>query len=360
MGRRLAPVMAGTAAAIAVAVACEKSPTRPGLSVGNSIRQLEILGPSTVAPGGTARFRAVALGDGSTRDVTSNAAWVSSDRRLVTIVAGGVATGVARGEAMITASVEGSQGIKPVIVLPDGTYRLIGVVRESDTMSPILGARVEARAGGQTVIATQTDSTGKFTLYGVPSGAELRVTRDGYLTHAETVTLTDHGSINLTLALSAARPDLSGLYTLTVGPATCSNPTSVLDAALRRRTYQATVTQNGAQLRVTLSGAEFRQIRGVAANAFNGTFEPSSASFRLTPPDYYYLYANNSARPDVVEEFADTVGLLIAGTATTTLSSTGMTGTLNGLIESYRGLIATTAPTARCVSSSIPFALTRR
>ena len=351
------------AAAISIAatgLACDRYPTRPGHPVvGSAPPRIEISGPATVAPDGTVPFTATAFDNGAGHDVTATAIWSTSDRGVVTVSDTGVATGVAPGDAMISAALDTRVALKPVIVLPAGTFRVLGSVREAGVGLPVAGARVEAREGETIVLQTTSGADGRFRLYGVPAHADLRITRDGYVAATQTLNLADHSSVSIDLALSAPRPDVSGTYTLTVGSDRCSNTAVLLAPELRRRSYRADVTQNGAQLTVRLSGAPFRPIRGEPANQFSGTLDSSGARFQLAAPGYYYGYSNFSPEPDVVEEFPDGIALLISGSAVTSLSAQGLTGTLDGALESYRGPIATTAPTGRCRSTTHPFALTR-
>jgi hypothetical protein len=360
MRRRLARAAAATAVVLTVAgVACEKSPTRPGFgSFGNPPLRLEIVGPSRVAPQESVQFRVTSFSGGIERDATSEATWTTSDPTLITISRSGLATGHDRGDATITGTVQGLQVAKPVMVIPAGTYRVLGIVHEAGTTLRVGNARVEARDNTVTVAETVTDSTGQFRLYGAPPNAELHVSRDGYRTHVERLTLDAHGSVNIGLALAVPRPDVSGTYTFTVGSDTCSNSTRQLPPELRRRTFGAVVTQKDAELKVTLTGADFKVIRGALANDFFGTLASSGATFTLTPPGYYYAYTPEGA-PDVVEELSEGISLLVTGLATTTVSSRGMSGTLSGTLEAYQGSLTFTAATARCTSTTHPFVLSR-
>lgn len=65
----------------------------------------------TVSPGKTAQLTAQgAYADGSTLDITTQAAWSSSDSSKVTVSASGLITGVAGGDAVVTAALGGFSG----------------------------------------------------------------------------------------------------------------------------------------------------------------------------------------------------------------------------------------------------------
>jgi hypothetical protein len=135
---------------------CDKSPTgpfRPPQSVPSGPAALTtflITGPAAVAPEGTEQFRAMArYSDGTTRDVTTEASWQSSEATVLSISPAGLATGKMRGEATLTALFESRAAVKGgVMVLPPGTYRVSGVIRDSG--HPVSGVRVEVVAGSGT------------------------------------------------------------------------------------------------------------------------------------------------------------------------------------------------------------------
>jgi hypothetical protein len=68
---------------------------------------LQSVAVSGTAParGASAQFSAIATyADGSTKDVTANTTWSSSDQTIATVSSTGVVTGVADGSATITAT----------------------------------------------------------------------------------------------------------------------------------------------------------------------------------------------------------------------------------------------------------------
>jgi hypothetical protein len=77
-------------------------------------------GNSTFSVGGTQQFTATAsYSDGSSKDVTNDVTWASSDNGVATIDSAGLATGIAVGDATITASLQQvSSNAVPVSVVP--------------------------------------------------------------------------------------------------------------------------------------------------------------------------------------------------------------------------------------------------
>ena len=71
---------------------------------------------AAVAIGSTAQLKAIAtFNDGSTRDVTTDFAWSSSDTRTITAASSGLLSGLASGKATITGSYQGHQASVPAI-----------------------------------------------------------------------------------------------------------------------------------------------------------------------------------------------------------------------------------------------------
>ncbi len=71
-----------------------------------------------IAAGNTQQFTATgSYSDGSTKDITSTAIWISSNPAVATVVPGGLATGVSSGTATITATVGTVQGSASLTVI---------------------------------------------------------------------------------------------------------------------------------------------------------------------------------------------------------------------------------------------------
>ena len=67
---------------------------------------------ATVAIGSTTQLKAIAtFSDGSTKDVTTDFAWTSSDTRTITATSSGLLSGLATGKATITGSYQGQPSL---------------------------------------------------------------------------------------------------------------------------------------------------------------------------------------------------------------------------------------------------------
>lgn len=320
MTRRHLQVRALTAAAGAAALiaACGDDGNKGGPSPG--VLRAEIVGPATLAPGQTANYSVVEhMADGGTRALPI-AAWASSNPSLVQISESGVASAQPRtGETVLTVKTTVTAS-KEVIVLPAGTFRLVGRVGDAAVANvPIPGARVEVPDGP----SATTDTTGLFRLYGVPADAEIRLSRDGYETKVERVQLSSHTSRNFTMSLDTTLRNLAGAYTLTVeGVSGCPGAPRPLAPELRRRSYDAVVTQTGSRLDVTVAGS------ALAGDRFSGNLTLAGANF-LIDWGYYDIHSQ------LTERLEDGAYLSIWGTATTTGSSAGLAGPFSGAFEHF-------------------------
>ncbi len=110
-------------------------------------------GSGTLAKGSSVQFKAQAvLSDGSTLDVSNQAAWVSSDQTKVTIDTQGLATGVAVGTSTITASVNGVTSAGTILTV---TNAIIGQIQ----ITPPILTLAKGTKGKLTAIATYSDGT---------------------------------------------------------------------------------------------------------------------------------------------------------------------------------------------------------
>jgi hypothetical protein len=333
---RLAPIAITLTAAAILIVSCNRTPTTPSVisqatqppppPAGPVDVRLEIIGPRSVAPGATAQFNAIMhRSDNTTQDVTNTATWRSSRTNVLTIAANGVAAAVAAGDAFIQASVNTRGSSREIIVTPDGTFRLIGSVVESESSTtPIVGAQVEVV--GVPAVSATSDSQGRYRLYGISANPQIRITKNGYVPRVENLTVTDHQTQNFALSWAGPRPDVSGTYMLTITLADrcrASYPEETFS-----RTYTAVAVQSGPALTVTLAGATFAVDRNGKGNRFGGRVEPSQVVFQLSFYDYYY-----GGYADLVEEISSTLYYIVSGTATIANATPNrLSGSLNGSI----------------------------
>ena len=240
-----------------------------------------------------------------------------------------MATGHELGETSVTVSFKGRTATKSdVVVAPAGTYRLSGNVRDAGV--PVADAEVIVISGPAQGLSTR--SAGNYKLYGVVGDSEIRVAKGGYDAAVKRVNVSTHQVLDFDLRLTNPRDMVAGAYTLTITAAPeCA---SKLPADFTSRTYMAVITQDGPHLTVKLEGATFSKKGGQTFDHFLGTVEPSRVTFQMYEGfDYYgFLYD----LPDLFEEVSQAL-LAIGGSALTTASSGGRSGTLNGSFAIYDG-----------------------
>jgi hypothetical protein len=342
------------------------SPTTPGgfHPLHEKANSLTISGPARVAPGTTAQYTATGrMADGTTQDISSKALWRTSSFSVLTVSTTGLVTTRANGETIITASSGEATASLSVMVLPNGTYRLAGTVRDAD--QPVASATVRVTAGQGTGASATTNSLGQYVLYGVAGEVELTVTRSSYTTVTHQVAVDHDDVFDITDFTVVGLPKIAGTYALTIAAGTDCEPypASMLrpPASELQRTYAATVTQNGTNVTVTLSGADFAVQNGVGNQFFGsiGTNGYLNFSLRNTGGDYYYT-VNTVGRPDVVERVSSGHLLAIWGYVYTPATTGGISADLYGGFIEYDPASggAPTKPVTSCYSYQNRFQLT--
>jgi Carboxypeptidase regulatory-like domain len=354
-------LIAATALLAAAVIACDRSPTGPSLPgtggttsppVGTS--RVEIVGPSSIAPGEQTQFTAIAhRTDGSSEDVTPNTSWISFRPNVLTVT-GGRATGMTVGDAVLQARYNSLTASREIIVIPTGTFRVAGVITEADSPSaPVPQVRIDV-VGNPSVPPATTFGDGRYRLYGVSGPVQIRAEKAGYQPVTQNVVVNDHETVNLVLTLAAPRLHVSGSYTLTITAADACREQLPEETWTRR--YSATVHQQGPLLRVVLSGASF-VLSGQSGNSFGGRVEPSRVLFTLVGGEYYRYYGIYG---DLVEQLDESTYFAIAGFATVMGTSDVLDGQLNGdLLILDRDPRRFPAPTKQCRSSQHRFRLSR-
>ena len=363
--RRQLPLIGGALAIVLMGlmVACgsepvTRNPTGPSAP---GIAGLQISGPATIPPGQSVQFTAATrLSDGTVKTSTGaqNLRWRSTNTSVLQVSTSGlVTTGQNTGEATVSVEVVGTpslRGAREVVVIPDGTYRLVGLVADAEFPSQgIPGARVEVSG---TPFFVLTDGGGGYRLLGVPPAAEIRVTASGYTPVVQSLQLTGNTTRNFQLTLSGPRLNLNGPFTLAIDVGPCSG----LSIDLQHRRYDALVTTTGSFMDVVLTETSRFRLSFGLGNRFRGRVDPSGAvTFTLdafTGGFYYYYYY-----PSVVERLSNNTYLVISGTATATPSNGGLSGPLNGgSVVNYDSRFPSTAAVIGSCSSAIQLTLTPR
>jgi len=323
-------------------------------------------GPGTLAPGQSAQYTASArLSDGTVQTAAeAGVRWVSQNETMLRIDASGLVTALEKlGDTAVFAFV-GNPAVgnefrtaKPITVVPEGTYRLVGEVTEAESPSlGIPGARVEVTPGG---LVTSTDGGGTYKLYGVPPDAHIRVTAEGYLPHERSVRLTGHATEDVSLTLSGQRLTIDGPYTLAIDAVNaCSNVT----VASQHRSYEAVVTQTGPEVSVALTEPRFKVNEIGRGNRFAGRVVGAVAEFTLDTfnPDVYRNFGATSY-PNVAERLPDGRFLVVSGTAVVTASGRSLSGNFNGAFSEWSSGFPTNLQLlATCGSPTHRFTLTPR
>ena len=324
-------------------------PSKPGDLGGpkaGNVARLEIDGPATIAPGQSAQYSAIqVLLDGS-RAPAVGVAWSAGPSVLLQVNATGLVTALPpfRSEGTVQAELTGNRGVRAsreILVLPDGTFRVVGTVTEADvTNIAVHGARVEVAVdedfSSLSAFAT-SGPDGRYKLYGVPGDGYFRVRREGYVTRTDRIHIANHETRHVQLRLESERPALAGRYRMTIeGSGSCREP-QPLPIELRRREYDAVIAQNGPQLTVTLTGAPFF-VSGDQGNRFTGIVTATGATFKLRM--FYFPYfsgPDDPAHPDVVERLQDGTLLDVVGDATVSATSGGLSGRIGGRLTQWRG-----------------------
>jgi hypothetical protein len=314
---------------------------------GPTTTSLVITGPETVAPGASAQFNVTAnRSDGTSVDATNQTIW-STNSFIMTIAPTGVATGHNLGETTITATFGSARSTRVVLVLPEGTFRVVGRVNEVGlpTTIPLPSARIEVTSGLSTGRFTLSDFNGYYRLYGVGGDTELKASRAAYRDQDQRVFIREHQTIDFGLKTDTPIPMVEGSYTLTItAAASCQD---ALPETARRRSHAATVTHHdGRLLRVVLSGGTTL----IGRINFGGRIEPGGITFKVFSDYYYYYYGG-----EIIERVG-TNRLFTGGSVTAQASSDGISGTLNGWIR-----LAPDGATsiARCEATDHQFELRR-
>lgn len=350
----IAVVLTAVVGMMALLAGCDNNgpidPTPPAVPIVVSVTGLELIGPESIPPGQSIQFRATArLSDGSSRDVTNEASWGPGNPRILTVSSTGIVTGHQRGETSLSVGYEGRVATRSaVFVLPDGTYRVRGNIRDEGL--PVFGANVSVIHGS--VPTLSTTSNGEYSLYGVSGPTELRVTKIGYAEQRRQLTVMAHETVDFDLQPAEPRPNLAGSYRLTITAApTC---TGALPEIARARRYLAAIGQTGPRLEVTLADAVFETIQGRLRNGFSGSVEPGRLIIFSLQGFYRGYYGYYS--PDVVERLDDSSSLAMSGVAYAGLGPSTVEGSLVGrfqlLDRQYRELTS-------CESNAHRFLLSR-
>lgn len=318
------------AVAIVLAVSaisgCDRSPAGPSAAGGPpsvpTLSGLRIDGPTSVAPGDSPRYAAIAeYSDGSLKDVTATALWFPNAPSFpIHFTSPGIAGTARRGDANIVANASGMRATLNVLVLEPGTFKLSGPVSEAG-VGALYGATVEVLSGiGQGLQAT-SDSHG-YALYGVSGAVRLRASADGFAPQVHDVVVTGNDATQpFDLTPVDASAHISGIWTMTVSPAPGCRP-GLPDIA-RGRTYQVQLIQSGTRLQVKFSSPTLRQYN---PDEHSGTVLGSYVRLFIVGDTDYGEWST----PDLYDQLSPTETFGFDGTVQGTVNGTEIRATMNG------------------------------
>ncbi len=205
----------GFAALVAIAIAACSSPTPPSNPTPTVLNVL-VSGAAPAIGEGSQPFTATAMLSNSTSQVvTGTASWQSSDVAVATVAAGGQVQAVAPGDAEIRATYQSVSGGLRITVVAPRTYTLSGVLNDSSTLRPIVGAVISVTNGPNAGRSASTDGNGYYSIAGLRAGTfTMQVVRAGYTTLTLSITLA--GDLRSDISL----PPSGGSTTLTCGAST--------------------------------------------------------------------------------------------------------------------------------------------
>ena len=233
-------------------------PSAPGASA--SAIRFRITGPTSVAPGQSVRYTAIAdFNDDTSQDVTLTSQWSPADPNNgfffpVYFTSPGTARTTERGETTIRARYAGSVAELRVFVLEPGTFNLGGDVFSSggEPLSNLYGVTVEVLAGTGKGLKAPTNGRGHYALYGVAGPVQLSASAPGFHPQTRDVVVTHIDSAEpfvLTPLRSAL--DVSGTWTVTVSPSpTCP---AGLPHVAQNRSYEVELVQRDTSIRALFS-----------------------------------------------------------------------------------------------------------
>ena len=163
--------------------------------------------------GGSAQLNATAaFSDGTTRSVTSQSTWRSSNPAVASVSSTGVVTGVAPGSVNITATFQAANASTPLTIPQPVTPTLsvTGRVTDGTSGAALAGADVTVITGPNAGRSGRTDSTGRYTIASITAGTmTLRADAhdpSDYHTLDRTLTVTTPAQLDFALPRVPATP----------------------------------------------------------------------------------------------------------------------------------------------------------
>lgn len=297
---------------------------------------IRLSGPTTLAPGTTGRFTAVAeRSDGSAEDVTATASWSilwsGPDRNrtgtnVLRVVGGGEVAAVAPGEASVNVQIP-LQSRSPitastinVLVLEPGTFRISGAVTSAAVPE---AASIEILSGtgtGLRTIASTFGRAGAYALYGAAGDVQLRTSAEGFEPQTRRLVVTDNLTSDFDLKPLSAPTDVSGSWRLTMSASNSCR--AALPEAAWQREFDATISQEGTHFRITLASPTLYDI---TRSSFEGRVFGQTISFIVVGDTCYGDWSD----PDLFDALSPTEWLGITGSVQGTAAGSEIRATLD-------------------------------
>jgi hypothetical protein len=175
------------------------------------VTQVGVTG-TTPSVGATSQFTATAtLSDGTTRNVTGESSWTSSNQAIAAVSSAGVVAAMSGGAVTITATYQQRSGNIPIVIPnpPPSVHTVTGVVTDAKAGYELDRVDVRVASGANQGQSTVTDASGRYTLSGLASGTmTIRATAPQSTWTSLERTLTVPGELVLDFALPrASSPD---------------------------------------------------------------------------------------------------------------------------------------------------------
>jgi hypothetical protein len=334
-----------------------RPPQQPAQPAPVAVVRLELVAQPEIAPGESVQLTANAVkSDGTVENVSSQAQWATTDSAVLQLSSTGLATGINGGEAIVSARFSGRGASRRIFVLPTGTFRLTGTIKESGF--GIANVTVAVISGVGAGLTTLSGFGGSYTLYGVSGPVQIHLKKEGYRNDIQQLAVTAHRTADFEIVADRPRKDYRGTYTLTISAASpCSFASGSFPDAAKSRVYTANVAQDAGRLTVTLTDADFIVTNGFG-NRFSGFVDATDAmTFAIGDAYYYYYYSGHF---DIVERFSNTA-LVISGTVSARGTPGLISGTLNGsFLIASRATPPFVSFGSRCYATAHSFEMVRR
>jgi hypothetical protein len=237
--------------------------------------------------------------------------------------ADGVASAVAPGEVDLRANYGGvSSPAVRITVLADGTFKVSGLITDSDAVQPIVGATVEIEQGIGAGLRSTTDANGAYALYGAAGEIRVAVSSPRFVSRNEAFTVSAPLTRNFVLSGEPSSSDLTGRWQLTFADPGCT----ALPEPMRTRQFTTTIAHSGSRAVLLLSGSTL-----IVTDPLNGRVFGDL----LTVPLPHWPGDVIDAPYYAVLEQVHPGYLGIRGTITVALNGEGLDGTLDGALDYY-------------------------